>query len=540
MKKCITFLLCCVLLLTLCPTISASAKPANIDIPFTLNWDDSDNADNIRPDSVKVQLYAYSGQTFDKRIATLLDTKTVTSTEWSTTFSVSEFWLHDIKGNLRSLRVVAADVAQYTETAHTDPTLAEKPLAMDSGWDVTENCKQHFYRLTISEKTVIVAKKGNKYVFWTYRKLNDAEKRALFNAAADKDTGIKGFGQGDFKNARFISGIGAECDGLTVEKEGIRFGNKSDWSFFATGTYTPAHLEATPGSITKFHTPETITVSGSKTWDDDNNQYNARPDSITVKLLKNGTKTDEKTVTAADGWAWSFEGLQKNEAGKPIVYTIQESSVLGYTPTYNGYNITNKYTLETPNTTSVSVTKVWDDNENSAEKRPESITVHLLANGNVTDYEDLTLSETNNWMGSFSNLPINDTDGTPFVYTVSEDPVPGYNTPTITGSAAEGFTITNVLSTETTEPSTEPSNEPSTEPSNEPSNEPSTQPTPTPTPTSPVYPNYTPAPTQPAATPVPNEDVSPKTGDSSGALLALLTVSAGALFLLLRRRHSFR
>lgn len=152
MKKCITFLLCCVLLLTLCPTISASAKPANIDIPFTLNWDDSDNADNIRPDSVKVELYAYSGQTFDKRIATLLDTKTVTSTEWSTTFSVPEFSLRDKKGNLRSLRVIAADVAQYTETAHTDPTLAEKPLSMDSGWDVTENCKQHFYRLTISEK----------------------------------------------------------------------------------------------------------------------------------------------------------------------------------------------------------------------------------------------------------------------------------------------------------------------------------------------------------------------------------------------------
>lgn len=537
MKKCITFLLCCVLLLTLCPTISASAQADNIEIPFELKWVDGDNADGIRPTSVKVELYAYSGAAFDEGTPTLLDTKTVTSPAWSTTFSISdEAKLRNDDGSLLSLCVVAETIDQYTETAHTDPTLSEVPLTVPTDWCRITPCSTLEYNLSAASTTAIIVKKGHNYVCWTLNELSSSEKTVLFDSAK---SGIDGFGQGNYENAVFISGSNGSS-GITVsidkDKVILNFDSPSDWSFFATGTYTPAHLTKTGGSITKFHTPATITIRGSKTWDDDNNQYNARPDSITVKLLKNGTKTDEKTVAAADGWAWSFEGLQKNEAGKPIVYTIQESSVPGYTPTYNGYNITNKYTLETPSTTSVSVTKVWHDNENSAEKRPESITVHLLANGNVTDYEDLTLSETNNWMGSFSNLPINDTDGTPFVYTVSEDPVPGYNTPTITGSAAEGFTITNVLSTETTEPSTEPSNEPSTEPSNEPS----TQPTPTPTPTSPVYPNYTPAPTQPAATPVPSEDVSPKTGDSSGALLALLTVSAGALFLLLRRRHSFR
>ena len=537
MKKCITFLLCCVLLLTLCPTISASAQADNIEIPFELKWVDGDNADGIRPTSVKVELYAYSGAAFDEGTSTPLDTKTVTSTDWSTTFTVAKSDLRDTDGELLSLRVIAANVAQYAETKHADPTLTEVPLTVDSKWEKTpnKNSKDGFYPISPAEGTAIVILKGNYSIFWTYSELSTSEKQTLFKSAQDN---VNGFGKGSpFSNATFIFGINASTSGITVQEKGIQFDEQSDWSFFATGTYTPADLKvATPGSITKSHTPATITIRGSKTWDDNNNQYNARPDNITVRLLKNGTKTDEKTVAAADGWAWSFEGLQKNEAGKPIKYTIEESAVPGYTPTYDGYNITNKYTLETPSTTSVSVTKVWDDNENSAEKRPESITVHLLANGNVTDYEDLTLSETNNWMGSFSHLPINDTDGTPFVYTVSEDPVPGYNTPTITGSAAEGFTITNVLSTETTEPSTEPSNEPSTEPSNEPS----TQPTPTPTPTSPVYPNYTPAPTQPAATPVPSEDVSPKTGDSSGALLALLTVSAGALFLLLRRRHSFR
>ena len=81
MKKCITFLLCCVLLLTLCPTLTVSAQTDNIEIPFELKWDDGNDADGIRPTSIEVKLYAYSG-TFDSTTAALLDTQTVTPTGW--------------------------------------------------------------------------------------------------------------------------------------------------------------------------------------------------------------------------------------------------------------------------------------------------------------------------------------------------------------------------------------------------------------------------------------------------------------------------
>ena len=36
------------------------------------------------------------------------------------------------------------------------------------------------------------------------------------------------------------------------------------------------------------HTPETINVSGTKTWVDDDDHDGQRPDSITVKLLADG------------------------------------------------------------------------------------------------------------------------------------------------------------------------------------------------------------------------------------------------------------
>lgn len=94
-------------------------------------------------------------------------------------------------------------------------------------------------------------------------------------------------------------------------------------------------------TITNSHTPETVAVEGTKTWNDSNNQDGKRPASITVNVLANGTIVDTKMVTAADGWNWSFTNLAKNEAGKAINYTVTENIVAGYTATVSGYNITN-------------------------------------------------------------------------------------------------------------------------------------------------------------------------------------------------------
>ena len=43
--------------------------------------------------------------------------------------------------------------------------------------------------------------------------------------------------------------------------------------------------------------PETIDISGAKTWDDANDQDGLRPDSITIHLMANGVEKAVKTVT---------------------------------------------------------------------------------------------------------------------------------------------------------------------------------------------------------------------------------------------------
>ena len=88
---------------------------------------------------------------------------------------------------------------------------------------------------------------------------------------------------------------------------------------------------------------EKTNVSGSKTWDDGEDQDGKRPDSITVNLYADGEKIDSREVTAEEDWNWSFEDLDKYKEGKLITYTIGEDPVPNYESKISGYDITNSY-----------------------------------------------------------------------------------------------------------------------------------------------------------------------------------------------------
>lgn len=191
--------------------------------------------------------------------------------------------------------------------------------------------------------------------------------------------------------------------------------------------------------------PETVSVEGTKTWDDADNQDGKRPAQITVNLLKNGQKVDSKTVTEADGWKWTFDNLDKYENDAEITYTVEEETVEGYTATVNGYNITNTHT---PGKTNVQVTKKWDDADNQDGKRPSSVTFELYADGQKTD-KTLVLNQENNWTGSFAELDEYKA-GKQIEYTVKEAGVENGYIASIFGSIKNGFVVTNTRATEKT------------------------------------------------------------------------------------------
>ena len=172
-----------------------------------------------------------------------------------------------------------------------------------------------------------------------------------------------------------------------------------------------------------------------KTWNDNGNKDGNRPESVTVRLLADGTEVAKAVLNDANGWKTVFTGLPRlREDKERIEYTITEDPVKWYTAEINGYNIRNNYK---PELTSVSVQKVWQDNNNAEKQRPTSI-VMTLSNG-----MSVVLNEQNNWKATINDLPAW-VNGKPAVYTWSEQTVIGYE---LTSKVTEGSltTFTNAL-----------------------------------------------------------------------------------------------
>ena len=204
---------------------------------------------------------------------------------------------------------------------------------------------------------------------------------------------------------------------------------------------------------------EKTSISGQKTWNDNDNHDGKRPSKITVNLLANGSKVASKEVKpdAEGNWLYQFDNLDVvDDAGNLIAYTVSEEPVAGYETSVEGTNITNS---RTPEVTEVAVKKVWDDKENKDGLRPDKVTVRLLADGQEVATKEITA--TDNWQASFTDLPV-DKEGKKIAYTITEDPVAGYT------ATIDGFTVTNRRVPPTTPPSTPPTT-PSTTPPTTPS-----------------------------------------------------------------------
>ena len=188
---------------------------------------------------------------------------------------------------------------------------------------------------------------------------------------------------------------------------------------------------------------EPLSISGSKTWDDNDNQDGHRPESITIRLHANGADTGKFVILSnASGWTWTFSNLDRTADGKPIDYTITEDAASDYTAIYSverdGFHVTNRYT---PGKTSLTVEKAWNDHQNQDGIRPESVTVKLLADGRETG-KTCILEESNHWECVFGELD-EKANGQTISYSVKEDPVPdGYDTD-IEGNAVTGYVIIN-------------------------------------------------------------------------------------------------
>ena len=367
--------------------VTNTYKPETIKISGQKKWEDAENQDGKRPNAVRVKIL--KGQD-------IVDVQEVTA---------ANGWKYE-----------SNPLPKYAAGQEIAYTVAEEAV---SGY----TSKVDGYNITNSYTPETVKISGQK-------KWEDAD-----NQDGKRPASVK---------VKILNGD------TVVDEQNVTSAN--EWKYeskalpkYAAGqeiTYTVSE-EAVPGytskvegyNITNSYTPETTTVSGSKTWEDGDNQDGKRPASITVNLLADGQKVNTQTVGEAEGWSYNFTGLPVYKDGQRITYTVTEEAVPGYSTNLNGYNITNSYT---PEKTEITASKTWNDSDNQDGKRPTKINIKLMktVGGVKTEVASKEVTAADQWQTKFENLPVYE-NGQKIDYSIEEDDVAGYT------KEIKDFTVTN-------------------------------------------------------------------------------------------------
>ncbi|MBE5804636.1 MAG: Cna B-type domain-containing protein, partial [Clostridiales bacterium] len=93
--------------------------------------------------------------------------------------------------------------------------------------------------------------------------------------------------------------------------------------------------------LTNSHPNEQVELKGEKQWNDDDNALGLRPESITVKLYRDGEYVKKQTVTPSGGsWTYNFGKLDKYEqGGREYRYTVEEDYVPKYVASSDSYKL---------------------------------------------------------------------------------------------------------------------------------------------------------------------------------------------------------
>lgn len=386
-------------------TITNSYSPETVDVKATKNWDDANNQDGKRPTKITINLLADGKKVDSKEIQAAADGT------WTATFEKLAKYK---AGKEIKYTVTEEAVAEYEATI-TDFTITNKYAPKEIDYKVTkvwndannqdgkrpESVTVQLYKKVGAADPVAV--EGKKLTLTAKEKTDDNTWVASFTNLPQYEAG---------KEITY-----------SIKEVDVPAGYKAS----VTGQV-----------VTNTHNPDTVILSGTKVWKDNNNQDGKRTTSVKVQILNGEKVVQEIEVSEKTGWKFESKKLPKYENGKEIKYTVKETAMTEYKATITTdkdgkYTITNEHT---PEKTAVKGHKIWKDEENKDGIRPASITVKLLADGKETG-QTATVSEATGWTYEFTGLDRYQ-EGKEIAYTVEEVNVPdGYT------ASVEGYNITN-------------------------------------------------------------------------------------------------
>ena len=418
-------------------TISTNININLIDISVIKKWDDADNKDGVRPTSIKVQLYedgVVKGNSIE------LNKSNNWKYTWSKLLAGKTYEVRELNNNNLKIgdngKLDENYVATYNITGNIT-TITNKHIPEVISKTVTKIWEDNDNQDGVRPNSVTV----------TLFKKVDITKQKIESIELNKQNNWKYTWNNlpKYENGKEITYV--------VEEN-------------VPNNYKETHSEDT-FTITNTYTPNVISKSIIKEWDDQDNVDGIRPDEVTVQLYADGEAYGDPVILKkSNAFRYTWESLPEKKDGKAINYTISEIKIgneevldgkaskyeVSYRIEGNVIIATNKHV---PETTSKKVIKVWNDN-NKDSARPSTIKIQLYANGKAYgDPITLTAGEDKVWQENeltytWEKLPLKE-DGKEITYTVKEldengNPIENegkYNNKYVTTYSEDTFTITN-------------------------------------------------------------------------------------------------
>lgn len=390
-------------------TITATHVPAVAEIKASVNWDDAENQDAIRPEFVEAELYADDVST-GKKVKLTADNK------WTASFGEM-----DLKKNGKTIdyTLVTTKVDGYDCVVEGSPA---KGLVLK-------------YSHTTYKTDVTVTTK------WDDADNQDGIRPNTYSVQLTAD----GEAVGDAITLNEAGNFTKTWKGLEKNKAGKAITYSVKASDVAKGYEAVVSSTESGIVVTLTHTPEVADIAVSAAWDDADNQDGIRPASVEAEVLANGEATGNKVTLTAEGeWKATVKALPVYAAGQKITYTLK-SDVDAYTSacTSTADGLVLKFTHKTE-TVDVTLTTKWNDKDNQDNVRPASYYVQLLADG-VKVGDKIILESASDFSKTWTGLQKNRTGkvGEAIVYTAEVTGLPESYETSVSGDAATGLVVTN-------------------------------------------------------------------------------------------------
>ena len=366
-------------------TLTLPKDETQISYTVIKKWNDSNNSDKVRPESIQVQLKA-DNKNYGQPI-TLNETNNWTYT-WDnlpekSSGNTIQYSIEEL-GDLSNYNVVYENKLQ--ETIITNNLTIDIPVVKTWVGDKKESVVVRLLADGAEVNSVELTEKTNwQHTFSDLPKYNQNTGKEI-NYSIKEDA---------------VDGYNSVITG------------SSEVGFTVTNTITGK-----------------TSVGVTKEW------IGPAANSVTINLLADGIMVDSQVLNEKNNWQYTFTNLEKYKDGQEITYTIEEVSIDGYSSVISG-DSTNGFIVTNTNTETIDIPVI----KNWVGAAKESVVVRLLADG--TEVNSVELTEKTNWQHTFSDLPkYNQNTGAEINYSIKEDAVDGYNS-VITGNSESGFTVTN-------------------------------------------------------------------------------------------------